>query len=405
VPRNELAGSFWPSERLKLLLRAALLEGEASAGAWRRLRSSFDVNDPEPAAQPLLPLLYRQLDRLRIDDPDLPKLRGLYRRTWYLNQLLLDRLKGAVETVQRGGGDPLLVSSWELPLRYYGDLGLRAVAAVHLLVGPENVARAARALSDEGWTGPLEPSRSLLRSRHHACYERANGDLCVVYWRLFHEFSDPARGLEVEELWESPIELELRGVTARALSPTDELLNVCVSGARMSNWPSVTWVADAIAVLRAPDSAIDWGRLVRQAKRLRATLRVHDATSFLRREFDAPIPADVIAELREAPTSRREVLAHRAAGRRLAIVGTTPDTLTRFLRLTADETLPRALAGLPTFLRDEWGLERRSHVPLAAAKKSLAKIAGAARSARTSTPGRFRRRRRPTAHERTSARE
>ena len=402
---NELAGSFWPNDRQKLLLRAALMGGDASAEAWQRVRPAFDLDDPDHASQALLPLVYRQLDRLGIDDSGLPKLRGIYRRTWYMNQLLLDRLKETVEAVGDGGGDPLVVSSWELPLRYYGDLGLRSVAALHLLVRPDHVARAARALSEQGWAGPLEPTESFLRSTHNGRYDRANGDRCLLYWRLFHEFSDPGRGREAEDLWERPIDLELRGVPARALSPTDELLNLFVGGARMSRWPSVTWVADAITVMRAPDSVIDWERLVRQARHLRATLRVHDAASFLRRELDAPVPAEVLDELREARTSRREVLAHRAGGTRMGPLGPTPDTLTRFLRLTADVSVPRALAGLPTFLRDEWGLERRSQVPFAILRKGVAKVAGAARTLRKAEQRRSDVPGRPRTHERTTAKE
>ena len=402
---NQLAGSFWPNDRQKLLLRAALMEGDASALAWRGVRPDFDLDDPDHASQALLPLVYRQLDRLGIEDPGLPKLRGIYRRTWYMNQLLLDRLKGTLEAVKAGGGDPLVVSSWELPLRYYGDLGLRSVASLHLLVRPDRVARSAQALFDHGWAGPLDPSTPFVRSRHNARYERANGDRCILYWRLFHEFSDPVRGIEPDDLWEQPIDLELRGVPARALNPTDELLNVCVGGARPSNWPTVIWVADAIAVMRARDSAIDWERVVRQARSLRATLRVHDALSFLREELDAPVPADVLDELRQARTSRREVLAHRAGGTRLGPLGPTPDTLTRFLRLTADVSVPRALAGLPAFLRDEWGLERRSQVPFAVVRKGAAKIAGAASARRragqrrSDAPGRAR------THERSTAKE
>jgi len=402
---NKLAGSFWPNDQQKLLLRAALMDAEQSALAWGRVRPTFDLDDPDHASQALLPLVYRQLDRFGIDDPGLRKLRGIYRRTWYMNQLLLDRLKGTLEAVETGGGDPLVVSSWELPVRYYGDLGLRSVAALHLLVRPDRVARSAQALSDHGWTGPLDPSTAFVRSRHNARYERANGDRCILYWRLFHEFSDPVRGIEPDDLWEQPIDLELRGVPARALNSTDELLNVCVGGARPSTWPTVIWVADAIAVLRAPDSAIDWERVVRQARRLRATLRVHDALSFLRQELDAPVPADVLVELREARTSRREVLAHRAGGTRLGPLGPTPDTLTRFLRLTANVSVPRALAGLPTFLRDEWGFERRSQVPLAVLRKSAAKIPGAARAFGKAEQRPTNARERPATHERTSAKE
>jgi hypothetical protein len=383
---NDLAGSFWPSDRQKLLLSAALLDEERSASAWRRLRPSFDLDTLEPASYALLPLLYQQLDRLGIEDPLLPRLRGIYRHTWYMNQLRLGRLKDALKAVQECDGDPLVVSSWELPARYYGDFGLRAVAALHLLVRPERVGRTARALCEEGWIGPLEPSQSFLRSRPYARFSKTNGDTCVVCWRLFHEFSDPERRLEPEDLWEAAIDFPLGDVAARALSPTDELLDVFVSGARMSRWPTIAWVPDAIAVLRASDSAIDWERLVVQARRLRATLRIRDATTFLRQELDAPVPTDVIEELRDTPVPRRELLAHRAAGARWAFLGPPPEILTRFLRLTANESVPRAVARFPTFLRDEWGLDRRSQVPLMAARKVAARISGA-RDARRADAG------------------
>jgi Uncharacterised nucleotidyltransferase len=352
------------------------LEGEGSASAWRRLRPSFDLDRLDPSSYVLLPLVYRQLDQLGIEDTLLPKLRGIYRRTWYLNQLRLDRFKRLLSVVQGAGVDQLVVSSFELPLRYYGDLGLRSVPELHLLVRPECLGRVARALVEAGWSGPTEPSESFLRSSPYARFQGPEGDVCLLYWRLFPEFSDPGRGREPEDLWEGSIGFSLGGLAARGLCPTDELLNVCLSGARMSSWPVITWVPDAIAILRAPDSAIDWARFVLQARRLGAGLRVLDATSFLRQELDAPVPSDVFEELQALPARRRDLLAHRTAARRWPLLGAPPEVLTRFLRLTADEGVARSLARFPAFLRDEWGLERRSQVPFSAAQKGLARIAG-----------------------------
>jgi Uncharacterised nucleotidyltransferase len=377
---NEFAGSFWPTERQELLLRAALLDGERAITAWRSLRPELDLDEPEFAEQRLLPLVYRQLDRNGIDDPDLPRLRGIYRRTWYVNQLLLDRTKRALEAVQEADADPLLVSSWELPALHYADLGLRAVGRLHLLVRPELVSRAARALSEAGWSGPLDPSESFLRSRHNAVYESQNGDACAVYWRLFHEYTEPGR-IDAEDLWEPAADFVLGDVPARALCGADELLNVLIAGARVNPWPSLSWIADALAVLRSPDAAVDWGRLVRQARRLRATLRVHDAASFLRRELDAEVPDEVLEELGTTPLRSREVLAHRIAARAWGPFG-APDTVIRFLRLTAGANLPRALGDLPTFLCDEWGLDRRSQIPAATARRAGAMVVDAARRAK-----------------------
>jgi hypothetical protein len=389
VTRNELSGSFWPSDQQTLLLRAALWKGDRSANAWLRLRPSFDLDRLEPSSYVLLPLMYQQLEQLGLENQLLPKLRGIYRRTWYLNQLRLDRLKPALEAVHESDVDPLVVSSWELPICYYRDLGLRAVPELSLLVRPASVGRASQALSEAGWTGPVEPSESFLRSRPYARFEGANGATCLISWRLFHEFVDPARGREPEDLWEPSIDFSLGGVAARALCPTDELLNVCVSGARTSSWPTITWIVDAMAVLRASGSAIDWARFVLQARQLRATLRVLDAASFLRHELDAEVPSNVLEELGETPARRRDLLAHRTAASHWPLLGVPPEILTRFLRLTADEGVAGALARLPTFLRDEWGLDRRSQIPFSAAQKGMARLT-ARRAARRAETARIR---------------
>jgi Uncharacterised nucleotidyltransferase len=360
MARRPLAGSFWPNETQRLLLRAAILDGQAGEEAWRALRPSLRLDEVRSPSTAVLPLLHRQLEQLGIDDPRLPRLRGIYRRTWYVNQLLLDRLAPAVRAIEDAGADPLVVSSWELPLRWYGDLGLRAVPVLHLLVRPERLAAAEGAL--DGWTA-LDSTRSSTRFASPA------GDECILHRRLFHEFSG-----EPADLWAASVELDLGSVPARALGPADELLGVCVAGARTNVPPGILWVADAAAVVASAGPELDWERLVDQARRLRATLRVRDALAYLRDEMDVPVPDTALEELEAAPASRRELLAHRVAGGRIGRLGAPPPSLIRFLHLTADRPLPRALSALPSFLRDEWGLERRSQIPLRAARKGAARL-------------------------------
>src|SRR5436309_4487625 len=187
-----LPGSFWPNDRQKLLLRAALLGGEESVRAWQQLQPTFDLDGLEPSSYALLPLVHRQLARAEFEDPLLPRLRGMYRRAWYLNRLLLGRLMEPLEEVQATGGEPIVVSSWELPARYYGDFGLRRVDALRVLVRPERVDDAARALVDSGWDSRLQGSNAPLRSRRPTRF-RKGGDECFLYLRLFHEFCEPKR--------------------------------------------------------------------------------------------------------------------------------------------------------------------------------------------------------------------
>jgi hypothetical protein len=329
-----LAGSFWPNETQRLLLRAATAGGEAGEEAWRALRPSLRLDEVRSPSTAVLPLLYRQL-------------------------------APTVRAVQDAGADPLVVSSWELPLHYYGDLGLRAVPVLHLVVRPEHFAAAEAALS--GW-------KELESTRYSTRFTSRGGDECILHRRLLHEFpGEPA------DLWAASVELAFGDVPARALGPADELLSVCVAGARTNVPPGILWAADAATVVAAAGPELDWERLAAQARRLRATLRVRDALVYLRDEIHVPVPDAALEELKAEPASRRELLAHRVAGRGSGRLGAPPPALIRFLHATADRPLPRALGTLPSFLRDEWGLERRSQIPLLAARKGAARLARAGR--------------------------
>jgi Uncharacterised nucleotidyltransferase len=374
VKEHGLAGSFWPTPAQKLLVQSALAEDERWRDAWDRLRTTLVLDEVEPGSFPLLPLLYRRLEQDGGDNPLTPRLKGMYRRTWYVNQVRLERLLPAVVALQDADIDPLVLSGWELACHYYDDLGSRPVDGVHVFVSPEHVRESVRVLSGVGWAADFNPTPEALRSRYSVWLSDADNSNCVVHWRLFHEFVGPAT--EAADLRDFAIDFRLGDRPARALGPADELLNVCVSGARTSPWQNLQWLADAAVVLRTHGD-LDWDRVLRQAESRRAVLRLRDALVYLVRTIGAPVPEQVLSRLDRVAATRRERLAHRAGGWKTK----APESMTRYLRATASSSVPAALVQLPSFLRDEWGLERRSQVPLAVAQKAARRLAGPVRTA------------------------
>src|SRR4051794_15438255 len=79
-------GYRWTQDDV-LLLRAAVLQDERGARAWRELRPHFDLDSAGGDRSRLLPMAYRTLRALGIDDPDLARLRGIHRATWYRNRM------------------------------------------------------------------------------------------------------------------------------------------------------------------------------------------------------------------------------------------------------------------------------------------------------------------------------
>jgi hypothetical protein len=179
VKEPGLEGSFWPSERQKLLLRTAFGEGEAGGEAWRHVRSQLDLDALELGSFPLLPLVHRQLERLEIEDPYMPRLAGIRRRTWYLNRLGLEVLAPALRALDRCGAEPVVVDGWQFPAHYHGgDFGLRPVDGLDVLVCGDRADAGARALAHLGFDGPRDAVAGVARFVH------ADGRTCTLHQRL-----------------------------------------------------------------------------------------------------------------------------------------------------------------------------------------------------------------------------
>lgn len=356
--KRGLTGSFWPTREQEDLLGAALLDGEPALESWLRARSKLDIDRLEEGSYSVLPLVYKQLAEAGVDEPLLPRLKGIYRHTWSKNQVLLGDLRAVAQKLAAAGVETIVVGgAGRLP--YYDELGLRTLTEFELLVRETDLEQALRAV---GWSGDAVPER-VARGRSALRVGGGEHRPFGLHWRFLPEY--PAAGSD--DVWRSAGRSSLEGVDAFALDPADDLLLTLAGGARTALWANVQWVADATTIIRS--GQVDWNRLVAAAEARRATLRVHEALAYVGELVEAPVPTDVLLRLDEVPASRRDVLAHRVSGSGGKVLGELPRTLAGYVR-SGDG--PR---GLPRFLRNAWNVDRGWQLPLVAARKGVATIA------------------------------
>ena len=140
--------------------------------------------------------------------------------------------------------------------------------------------------------------------RHSRAPDRAILDL---HWNALRQpGSDGA-------FWDASVEMDIGGEPVRALCATDELLVACVHGSSWDEVPPVRWAADALTVLGAAEGAIEWDRLVSEARSRRVTAELTDALAYIREHFGAPVSEAAVAELRSTRRRLHERIGHRAA--------------------------------------------------------------------------------------------
>jgi len=255
-----------PREREELLLRAAVAPPDQAAAAWRKASGLVDVETLDSRSHDLLPLLYRALADGGVEDPWLPRLKGVYRRTWYANQLLLRRLARAVSALSAEGIDAVVLGGGAVGLLHYRDIGARPMNDSSIAVDP-------------------------------AAWQPALGVLASTDWGL-----RPVQ-LADDDLWRGAVPMQIGDATARAPCASDELLRICVRGISWTSRPrSTRWIADALVLVRGSAAAIDWDRFLRRAGEARVAPHLAVVLDYLSETFEAPLPPRVRSSLRQAMT-------------------------------------------------------------------------------------------------------
>jgi hypothetical protein len=124
-----------------------------------------------------------------------------------------------------------------------------------------------------------------------------------LYWHVVQESRGPNAD---ESFWKAAIATEVAGVLTKALVPTDQLFQVCIDRRSLLGAASITWISDAMMILRASSSAINWQRLVTHAQERLLVLPLREALTYLHDVFAAPIPAPIMHKLYSKSASRME---------------------------------------------------------------------------------------------------
>ncbi|HXJ80112.1 MAG TPA: nucleotidyltransferase family protein [Candidatus Methylomirabilis sp.] len=302
----------WPTSAQHLLLQAVLFGGTESVESWRRWKAAVDLDRLDSGSSRFLPQLYRNLERERVRDPSMEKLRARYCHTWYVNQL---RLRGAAVVIGelgRRGIDAMLLKGAALTLLHYREPGLRPMDDVDILVRTRHWRVAVDVLAELEWQprAPVTPRH--VEASHAMDFADAEAQRVDLHWHLLPESCWPRAD---DEFWKRAATTSLYGVPVSTLDPTDQLFHTCVHGVKWEQVPSLRWIVDAAMILKAPSVIIDWDRLLRLSEVHRVILPLRDALTYLQTKLGMPVPAAVLATLRGAAVSRAERFEYRLRSR------------------------------------------------------------------------------------------
>jgi hypothetical protein len=341
--------AFWPTETQEALLRLVLGRDDRVEDRWRALQP-LDLDHLDLGSFCLLPLLHTRLSDAGLVDPLAGRIAGIYRSTWYRNQLANRCLGDALVELDGLDIGPTVFGGASMATRFYAQPAHRPLPQLDLLVHPDEAGEARYALlRANGWSLLQDcPSHIRLESRERT--------VLVLHRGLQRYLAGPlTSGEALGRLLPRRTSAALGRGEAPVLAAADEVVAACGLGARTKAPPSLQWLLDTAAVLSS--GACSAVELAAAAADLKLTIPVRRSVEYIDRVAER-FGLDAAFLLAQARPSRHERAAYLLGGvdRPFAAGG---QRLASFIRSTSDASLAQtvriASAGIGGAVR-----ERRS---------------------------------------------
>lgn len=344
-----LRETCWPNSNQLLLLKAALLSGDAAMSAWAQWSRDGDLQSIEAKSSRLLPAIYVNLRRHHVESEIIERLAGIYRYTWYKNQMLLKAAQGLLSRFEAAGMQPILLKGMALALDAYGDLGLRPMNDIDIFIEPGQAEAAFADLSDQGWKVRSERSETdQLKYTHSLSWQSEKDFIIDVHWYAITNRNDRQSNAVVAR---HAKRIERDGFGYRIPAPSEHLLLVIDHGLKWErNQPALHWIMDSWMLLTLQGEQIEWERLIEEARARRLGYTLFQGLSYLQETLGAPVPGWALDQLGKQQSDWIERWEFQQKTRSPGILGMAPLFLVRYLAFIGPRNLLRRIAGLPAYL-------------------------------------------------------
>jgi putative nucleotidyltransferase-like protein len=231
---------------------------------------------------------------------------------WRAQNLMTLRLTAELfrllESLGRQGIQSLVIKGPVLAARSYADPSARTYGDLDLLVRQRDIRHATELMLESGYeaavslnaidTGKI-PGQYLFSKPDSRLLVELHNDLTLRYF---------PRPLPIEDFFARQVRAQLDGHEVPAPCVEDELVLICVHGAKHF-WERLSWIAD-VAGLIAQQRRMDWGRAASTAKEVGAEHLLHTGLRLAVDVLHAELPEAISSRVQG--DARAEKLAARA---------------------------------------------------------------------------------------------
>jgi hypothetical protein len=190
------------------------------------------------------------------------------------------------------GVEALVIKGPVLSARCYGDPGLRQYGDLDLIVRDRDILRATEMMISLGYE-PSVPLAAIQAGKIPGEYVfRQSSTKLLVEFHTERTFRYHPRPIPLENLLKRQVLVNIDSHGVPALSPEDELILICIHGAKHF-WEQLSYIADVAAFVC--NQKLDWGRVKSAAEEVGGERMLNVGLRLAADLLDAPLPDNVAA--------------------------------------------------------------------------------------------------------------
>jgi hypothetical protein len=217
-------------------------------------------------------LFYREIKSRNFPNELIPvdarnKLRESYRNCATMNtSLFFDALK-VLKFLADNQLPVIALKGLSLAKNIYGDIALRPMSDIDLLVKEEDMVRAGRILLALGYKPYFTAWESTLKiDRHWPHFTNKSGAIIELHWNIVD--SDSPIKVDLDGLWKRACLIKIDNVEVRVLSPEDLLLHLCIHAcSHLQCGIDLIPFCDMAGLIKTSGDKIDWQIVIKRATR------------------------------------------------------------------------------------------------------------------------------------------
>jgi Uncharacterised nucleotidyltransferase len=233
-----------------------------------------------------------------------------YRRNQVSNIILREELRSALNLLNEAGIQAIVLKGAALSELVYGDIGLRPMSDVDLLVRRTDAEHAEALFINEGYRRAVIPEvrpgfDRLFRVDTPLQAKPPSNCVIEIHWYL----SGPlfvSRYVDHTAIWQRAVPVSIVGQPAYTLDPEDWVLHLTAHAFFTHRSIRLQNILDLDRLIRYLGSGLDWGKLIEIGRAFHWLPAVAALLPPCIELLDTPIPQEVIQEAKSYRISRME---------------------------------------------------------------------------------------------------